>query len=228
MFLDGNVANLAYAIDTAIGLIDERKRAEESVSGDEEVLIAKFREYYGNMTQKHKSLEQQIKHHTAMLASLNTEMTTVAKTIADLTIVSSGKTWLSEAGGYVMSGELLDEKMRPKLIPLFDYTCAGNILTIDTIRKFLGAEADTLGVENIRSTLMEMMANATISTGGYDIIYSHYKSGKELQLIKLQELKNSDSSSVIIGARYKLLKYFGKPLNIIKDSFDRYIKRRLG
>jgi hypothetical protein len=228
MFLDGNVANLAYAIDTAIGLIDERKRAEESVSGDEEILIAKFRDFYGAMTQKHKSLEQQIKHHTSMLATLNTEMTTVAKTIADLTIVSTGKTWLNEAGSYTVSGEVLDEKMRPKLMPLFDYTCAGNVLTCDTIKKFLGPEADVLGVESVRSTLMEMMANATISTGGYETIYGHYKSGKELQLIKLQELKNPDNTSVIIGARYKLLKYFGKPLNVIKDSFDRYIKRRLG
>lgn len=227
MFLDGNVANLAYAIDVACGLIDERKRAEESVSGDEDVLIAKFKEYYSSMTQKHKSLEQQIKHHTSMLGSLNSEMTIVSKTLTDLTLASTGKTWLSDST-YIISGSVLEEKMRPKLMPLFDYTCAGNMLTAETIKSFLGAECDILGLENVRSTLMEMIANAVISPGGYDVIFSKYKSGKELQLVKLQELKMSDEVSVINGTRYKLLKHFGKPLNIIKDSFDRYIKARLG
>ncbi len=226
MFLDGNVANLAYAIDIASGLIEERRRAEEAVSGDEDVLIAKFKEYYGSMTQKHKSLEQQIKHHTSMLATLNSEMTTVAKTLSELTAASAGKTWLSESN-YVVSGAILEEKMRPKLMPLFDYTCAGNMLTVETIKAFLGAEAETLGIENVRSTLMEMIANAVISGGGYEVIFSRYKSGKELQLVRLQELKNPDETCVINNTRYKLLKYFGKPLNIIRDSFDRYVKARV-
>lgn len=226
MFLDGNVANLAYAIDIASGLIEERKRVEESNAGDEDILIAKFKEYYNSMTQKHKSLEQQIKHHTSMLATLNSEMTLVSKTLTDLTAVSVGKTWLSDAS-YVVSGSILEEKMRPKLMPLFDYTISGNMLTAETIKSFLGPEAEVLGVENVRSTLMEMIANSVISPTGYEVIFSKYKSGKDLQLVKLQELKNADETSVINGTRYKLLKYFGKPLNIIKDSFDRYVKARM-
>lgn len=219
MFLDGNITNIAYAIDCAIGIIEERKRAEESVSGDEDILIAKFKEYHASLLAKHKNLDQQIKHHTSMLASLNAEIVTVAKTLTDLNIACAGKTWLSDSEHYIASGDVMDEKMQKRLEPLFDYVCAGNQLNIELIKSFLAGEAEIIGVENVRITLMEMIARNVINPGGYEQLYGKYKAGKDLQLVKLQEM------GVINSTKYKLLKFFGKPLNIIKDSFDRYVKK---